>query len=306
MQRFAFLVCALLAVVSPANATPTEAEVAGARLDFLGGQYDSLLTVLLPAAEAGNPVAQDLMGVAYEDGKAVPQDFAAAVQWYLRAADQGLAMAQYNLGLILAQGRVGVEVDVAAAIRYLDMAVAQGYGPAMTERGLMHENGLGGPVDMAAAVDLLQRASDLGDARGSDELAVLLDRGATGRQDPVRAHALFVAAALKGAIGAVNNLAEDYLQGRGVPVDKMAAMALFQFGADQGNTRSAVNLAGILVGQDITWGDPATGYAWCLSAVRRADSAERDAFSARCSAMGELLDDATRAEAEALAPNLPR
>jgi uncharacterized protein len=42
-----------------------------------------------PLAERGNADAQNRLGVAYELGKGVPQDYATAVSWYRKAADQG-------------------------------------------------------------------------------------------------------------------------------------------------------------------------------------------------------------------------
>ena len=40
----------------------------------------------------------------YDNGTGVPQDYAQAVEWYRKAAGQGNAAAQYNLGLMYANG----------------------------------------------------------------------------------------------------------------------------------------------------------------------------------------------------------
>ena len=50
----------------------------------------------------------------YEHGEGVPKDEAEAVKWYRLAAEQGLAMAQFNLGITYASGR-GVIEDEAEA-----------------------------------------------------------------------------------------------------------------------------------------------------------------------------------------------
>ena len=49
---------------------------------------------------AGHAQAQDNLGEAYEEGLGVHQDYVEAVQWYRKAAEQGLANAQYNLGVM--------------------------------------------------------------------------------------------------------------------------------------------------------------------------------------------------------------
>lgn len=45
----------------------------------------------------GDPIAQYLLGTMYVQGRDVPQSDEDAAKWYAKAADQGLAAAQYNL-----------------------------------------------------------------------------------------------------------------------------------------------------------------------------------------------------------------
>ena len=59
----------------------------------------------LQAAERGNVKAQNNLGVMYEKGLGVHQDYTQAMQWYRQSAEQGNAKAQYNLGLMYANGK---------------------------------------------------------------------------------------------------------------------------------------------------------------------------------------------------------
>ncbi len=61
----------------------------------------------------------------YDNGQGVPQDYAKAVKWYRKAAGQGLAEAQYNLGVKYAKGQ-GVPQDHAQAIAWYFRAAVQG------------------------------------------------------------------------------------------------------------------------------------------------------------------------------------
>ncbi|MEO2191509.1 MAG: tetratricopeptide repeat protein, partial [bacterium] len=61
-------------------------------------------------AQAGDAVAQNNLGVAYFSGAGVPQDYAQAVSWWRKAADQGHAGAQNNLGVAYRYGQ-GVPQD---------------------------------------------------------------------------------------------------------------------------------------------------------------------------------------------------
>ena len=57
------------------------------------------LQKILRIAEQGYVPAQYILGMMYDNGQGVRQDYAEAVKWYRKAAEQGYAQAQYNLGL---------------------------------------------------------------------------------------------------------------------------------------------------------------------------------------------------------------
>jgi TPR repeat protein len=56
-------------------------------------------------------------------------DFAEAVKWYHKAAEQGLDFVQFKLGVMYANGQ-GVPQDYAAAVRWYRLAADQGYAAA--------------------------------------------------------------------------------------------------------------------------------------------------------------------------------
>jgi TPR repeat protein len=80
---------------------------------------------IIKAAEQGVAPAQNNLGALYWMGDGVPQDRAEAVRWHRKAAEQGDPNAQYNLGTSLAYGR-GVPKDLQQAYVWLSLAVAQG------------------------------------------------------------------------------------------------------------------------------------------------------------------------------------
>jgi uncharacterized protein len=82
--------------------------------------------------------------------RAVPQDKAEAVRWFRLAAEQGLANAQYNLGLMYEYGH-GVPQDYAEAVRWYRLAAEQGITSAQYNLGVMYENGKGVPQDFVYA-----------------------------------------------------------------------------------------------------------------------------------------------------------
>ena len=61
----------------------------------------------------------------YADGRGVRQDYTQAVQWFRKAAEQGDAKAQYNLGIAYESGR-GVRQDSALAQEWYGKACDNG------------------------------------------------------------------------------------------------------------------------------------------------------------------------------------
>ena len=97
------IIAMLTLVVSHAVAFADPREDANTAYDR--GDYATLLKLLKPLATQGDPFAQSFLGVMYENGRGVPQDYDEAVKWYRLAAAQGDAHAQYNLGVMYENGK---------------------------------------------------------------------------------------------------------------------------------------------------------------------------------------------------------
>ena len=86
------------------------------------------------AAEQGIAGAQCRLGVAYAEGRGVPQDDKESVRWFRLAAAQGEAEAQGGLGLAYGAGR-GVPQDFVASHMWMTLAAARLTGA--TQHGAM-------------------------------------------------------------------------------------------------------------------------------------------------------------------------
>ncbi len=87
--------------------------------------YPTALKEWRPLAEQGNAVAQSNLGLLYQNGRGVPQDYVQARQWFEKAAVQRDAKAQHSLGLLYAMGQ-GVSQDFFQAYMWYSLAVANG------------------------------------------------------------------------------------------------------------------------------------------------------------------------------------
>ena len=66
----------------------------------------------------------------YAKGTGVAQSYEKAVEWYRKAAEQGLARAQYNLGCMYENG-TGVAQSYEKAVEWYQKAADQGFEDAM-------------------------------------------------------------------------------------------------------------------------------------------------------------------------------
>jgi len=85
-----------------------------------------------------------------DHGWGVPENVSEAVKWYRKAAEQGHARAQFNLGVMYDKG-TGVPENDSEAIKWYRKAAEQGHALAQADLGFMYANGKGAPVDYVKA-----------------------------------------------------------------------------------------------------------------------------------------------------------
>ncbi len=125
---------------------------------------------------------------------------AEAARWYRRAAEQGHGEAQVNLGLLYEAG-LGVRQDYLEAARWYRKALECGSAPsrdaAAVHLGVLYGEGLGVERDDAAAVEWFRQAAAAGEPSGQFNLALMYHEGRGTAQDDVQAYRwLLLSAAL--------------------------------------------------------------------------------------------------------------
>ena len=101
-------------------------------------------------AEQGDALAQFQLGVLYANGQGVARNYEEAVLWYRRSADQGDAVAQFNLGVRYDNGQ-GVPQSYKEAALWYRRAAQQGHARAQSNLGVLYANGQGLPKDVIRA-----------------------------------------------------------------------------------------------------------------------------------------------------------
>jgi TPR repeat protein len=118
------------------------------------------------AAAAGNP--RGVTNLAALGGP--PSDPARARALLARSADANSAEAQYQLGLMIAEGVGGPKDDVAARGLF-EKAALQDHAGALERMGAFAQSGRGGPQDSSAAKAYYERAAALGNEDAKAALA---------------------------------------------------------------------------------------------------------------------------------------
>jgi TPR repeat protein len=123
------------------------------------------------AADAGNPRgAVNLAALSESSG--APPDPARTRAALSKAAETNSAEAQYQLGMLTAEGIGGPKDDVAARALF-EKAAAQGHPGALERLGAFAQSGRGGPQDASAAKAYYEQAAAL----GNEDAKAALKRG---------------------------------------------------------------------------------------------------------------------------------
>jgi len=178
-----------------------------------GPSQPSLTTDLRHRAEQGEAEAQYQLAVQLSQIEN-PEDSAEAPKWFRKAAEQGHAQAQAQVGELYLLGMDGVDKDLQQAITWFRKAAEQGDALGQAELAFMYETGAGVPQNYAEAVRWYTRAADQGLPLAQFDLAYMYENGRGVTADIEKAVHLYELAAL-GVPTARHNLAVLYLQGGG-------------------------------------------------------------------------------------------
>lgn len=162
----------------------------------------------------------------YEQGvnAAFNGDFETAFHEFSVAANEGLDLAQYNLGILYFTGQ-GVEKDMDEAFRWTAAAAEQGHVAAQFNLGSLYYSGDGTKVDRDKAVEMFGRAAKAGHGNAALLLANMFADGEHVNKDAVQAHAWASMAIVNENLEAV--ALRESIQGRMNPEQLSQARRLF-------------------------------------------------------------------------------
>lgn len=165
--RLLVAACLILSSVTSALAARGTDETC---TDVRQKQEVSDLKNLLPLANAGNAEAQLKVGNLYDDGCGVEFDRKKSIFWWQKAAEAGVAEAQYLVGRYLDykdpnSGETPTLEEYKKAFELHEKAARQNYAPAKTRLGDFYSYGYGVKIDPAKQLYWYKEAAKQNDLR---------------------------------------------------------------------------------------------------------------------------------------------
>ncbi|KAF9541638.1 hypothetical protein EC957_002879 [Mortierella hygrophila] len=223
---------------------------------------DMTLMQTMIHANQGDVHAQVALGDRYKDGREVHQDHHAALDWYLKAAEQHHPRAQYYIGLMYEEEHEGegdyeeddyeedddeegddvVIQDDTNAFEWFHKSALQGYTDAQAKVSKAYTNGAGVPKDNFRAMEWMVRAAENGHAGMQCSMGAAYEKGHGVPQSDSRSFEWYLKSAGQGFVEAQMQVAAAFEAGRGIPEDSLNAVEWYTKAADQGLAEAKFSL----------------------------------------------------------------
>ena len=155
-------------LLDKAQSGDAEAQVELGLLYFNGGEfiakdYANAFAFFSKAAEQGNTIGMNGVGVCLQNGYGVQKNEKEAVKYFNKGAKLKNVVAYYNLGQCYYNG-IGVKKGPKKAVKFYTLAAELGYAPAQYGLGICYRSGEGVKQDYTEAVKWFLKAAEQGNA----------------------------------------------------------------------------------------------------------------------------------------------
>lgn len=165
------------------------------------------------------------------------KDCLKAREWFEKAAQQGDALAQVEVGETYYDGCPDAERDYAKAKRWFEKAAEQGNATAQHNIGRMYELGKGVEQNLQIATQWFEKSAQSGNVTYQQMLGSFY-RDSIDMQDFSQSFKWFEKAAQQDNIYSIGVVGVYYYEGKGVKQDYQKAFEWFKKGAEQNHTKS--------------------------------------------------------------------
>lgn len=204
---------------------------------------------LRQAAVQGDGQAALTLARAYQIGQPLAQNTDAAAQWFLKAAEQNLPQAQYELALLYGADEGPLPKDEAKVLQYLEQAAQSGYAPAQYALGEKIYQSAQTPEDFQKALDWFGQAAKQNHAGALYMCGIMYMQGQGTQASIPQAIAAFKQAADLGHANAQYVVGQSYWRGIGLRPSKSKALQWLELAKQNGNAQAEALIAEINAGK---------------------------------------------------------
>jgi uncharacterized protein len=191
--------------------------------------------VIFHDAELGNPYAGLGVAYMYHYGKNIEQNDEAAMDWYMRSAENGCSRAKWELAKAFRDGTI-TNADKEYYIYYLKKAASAGIPEARLELALMNMSGVLIPSNPHVAFNWMHLAADQNLPMAEFLLGYMYGQGIGTEVDKAEEEMLYSRVGLHGNAELFYWIGRNYEYGLiGVKKDLFEAGRWYKFGADMGH-----------------------------------------------------------------------
>ncbi len=173
------------------------------------------------------PEAQITMAILYENGMGVLKDIEKAIDWYTKAAQEGLVEAQFLLGQLYDNYCYINKNYKQKASKWTEKAAKKGHVQAQYKLSYIYTYGHGVHKDAKQAIKWCRKATEQDYVPAQLELGHQYSYGVSLSKDLLKASEWYTKAAKQGSIEAQCSLGELYEGGWGVNQNYPLAYSLF-------------------------------------------------------------------------------
>jgi serine/threonine protein kinase len=158
---------------------------------FQKKEYPLAIAWYRKAADQGFARAQNELGQCYLRGQGVAQDPRKAAELFRDSAEQGNAFGEHQLGVMYLRGWGGLPRDYAQALEWFRKSADQNLPIGQFSLGNMYFNGWGLPQDYGQALEWFRKAAGQGNPRAQQQLGVMYQNGLGVPKDDTQAQYWF-------------------------------------------------------------------------------------------------------------------
>jgi TPR repeat protein len=197
------------------------------------------------AAENGQELGYYNLGILYYRGSGLNTDYKKAYDCFIKIADKGYSDAQYHIGILNHYGYGLPQSHSQAAEWYAKALETDGNVDARISLGILYYNGLGVEQDHYKAAELLKEPAEDGDEEAQYYMGLVYKDRRESRASYENMFKWHLKSAKQGYSDAQNSVGMFYQHGLGVEQSDRKALAWFQKAAESDNAIAQNNVGSV-------------------------------------------------------------